>query len=355
MASSDAPPPIQQHAERFLRDHELTTFTITVLAACGLTYLAVLYIPALIVGILLAYLLEGVVSRLIYWGCPRIFAISGTMIISILGIALLLLVAIPKLATQVRALAVNIPSIESLKETFDDQPEWVSEYFEWETVVSDTSELIKSAAESFVGSTLSNVGGLFSFVVYVVLIPMLVFFLLYDKDKIINWVNKFVPRSSMVDGLKNQLDEQFGAYVRGKIIEGLIIFALSFVAFLALDVEYAFTLAVAIGLSVIIPYVGAIAVTFPVVILGLLQFGLSGDFWWMVGLYTIIQIIDGQVLVPLLFSEVVKIHAVAILISILLFGAVWGVWGVFFAIPLASLIKSVIIVVEKQLTQSQTA
>lgn len=340
---------MKNHINRFLRDHELVTFVLTVVVVCVVTYIAAIQIPALIVGILLAYLLEGVVSRLISWGCPRLFAISTTMIISILGISLMLLVAVPKLAEQVRALVANMPTIEQLKKNFHDQPDWVVEYFEWEALVEDSSEWLKSGAESFVGSTLSNVGGLFSIIVYVVLIPMLVFFLLSDKAKIINWVNKFIPRSKMIQGLKEQLDEQFGAYVRGKIIEALIVFALSFVAFIILDVQYAFTLAVAIGLSVIIPYVGAIAVTFPVVILGLLQFGTSSDFWWMIGLYTVIQVIDGQILVPLLFSEVVKIHPVAILVSILLFGALWGVWGVFFAIPLASLIKSVIIVVENQL------
>lgn len=345
----EAAPPIKQHLNRFLRDHELFSFTVTLLVFCVATYLVAIHLPALIVGILLAYLLEGIVSRLIGWGCPRLLAISSTMLLSIVGISVLLLVALPKLAGQVQALARNIPSIESLKETFHDQPGWVTDYFEWEALVNDTTEWVRSGAETFVGSTLANVGGLFSLVVYVVLIPMLVFFLLNDKERIIAWVNRFVPNSSMIDGLKAQLDEQFGAYVRGKIIEALVIFALSFVAFLVLDVNYAFTLAVAIGLSVIIPYVGAIAVTFPVVILGLLQFGMSSEFWWLVGLYTAIQVFDGQVLVPLLFSEVVRIHPVAILVSILLFGALWGVWGVFFAIPLASLIKSVIIVVEKQL------
>ena len=57
--------------------------------------------------------------------------------------------------------------------------------------------------------------------------------------------------------------------------------------------------------------------------------------------YGIIQALDGNVLVPLLFSEAVKIHPVAIIVSVLIFGGLWGMWGVFFAIPLATLVKAV--------------
>jgi putative permease len=58
--------------------------------------------------------------------------------------------------------------------------------------------------------------------------------------------------------------------------------------------------------------------------------------------YVVIQGLDGNVLVPLLFSEAVNLHPVAIILAILFFGGIWGLWGVFFAIPLATLIKAII-------------
>ncbi len=57
--------------------------------------------------------------------------------------------------------------------------------------------------------------------------------------------------------------------------------------------------------------------------------------------YGIIQFIDGNLLVPLLFSEVVDLHPITIIVAVLAFGGLWGVWGVFFAIPLATLIKAI--------------
>jgi len=101
-------------------------------------------------------------------------------------------------------------------------------------------------------------------------------------------------------------------------------------------------LAVAVGLSVIIPYVGAAVVTLPVVLIAWFQFGASSDFWWVVGSYLLIQTLDGNVLVPLLFSEVVNLHPVAIIVAVLVFGGLWGFWGVFFAIPLATVVQAII-------------
>ena len=76
-------------------------------------------------------------------------------------------------------------------------------------------------------------------------------------------------------------------------------------------------LALLVGLSVIVPYIGAFLVTIPVMLVALFQFGLTGDFYWVVGLYMLIQVLDGNVLVPLLFSEAVDLHPVAIIIAVL--------------------------------------
>ena len=91
----------------------------------------------------------------------------------------------------------------------------------------------------------------------------------------------------------------------------------------------------------LVPYVGAAVVTIPVAAVGLLQFGWTVDFLIVMGAYAIIQALDGNVLVPLLFSKAVNLHPIAIILAVLVFGGIWGVWGVFFAIPLATLIKAV--------------
>ncbi len=101
-------------------------------------------------------------------------------------------------------------------------------------------------------------------------------------------------------------------------------------------------LALMVGLSVIVPYIGAVVVTVPVALVAFFQWGWSSEFLWLLGVYLIVQGLDGNVLVPLLFSEVVDLHPIAIITAVLVFGGLWGFWGVFFAIPLATVVQSIL-------------
>ena len=109
-----------------------------------------------------------------------------------------------------------------------------------------------------------------------------------------------------------------------------------------MGLRYSVLLAVAVGFSVLIPYIGAAVVTVPVAMVALFQWGLTPEFAWLMVAYLVIQALDGNLLVPVLFSEAVNLHPVAIIIAVLVFGGLWGFWGVFFAIPLATLVKAVI-------------
>ena len=81
--------------------------------------------------------------------------------------------------------------------------------------------------------------------------------------------------------------------------------------------------------------------TVPVVGVALFQFGAGTEFWTCFIIYLVIQALDGNLLVPVLFSEAVNLHPLVIILSVIIFGGLWGFWGVFFAIPLATLVKAV--------------
>jgi putative permease len=139
----------------------------------------------------------------------------------------------------------------------------------------------------------------------------------------------------------HEVNTQIGNYVRGKIWEILLVGSVSYITFVTMGLQYSVLLATLVGLSVVIPYIGAAAVTVPIAAIAWFQWGWSTDFGYVLIAYGIIQALDGNVLVPLLFSEVVNLHPVAIIIAVLVFGGVWGFWGVFFAIPLATLVQAV--------------
>jgi putative permease len=146
----------------------------------------------------------------------------------------------------------------------------------------------------------------------------------------------------LADQVWHDVNLQVANYVRGKVWEIVIVGAVTFATFSLMGLQYALLLATMVGLSVIIPYIGAAVATVPVAIIAWFQWGWSADFAWVILAYGVIQALDGNLLVPLLFSEVVNLHPVAIIIAVLVFGGIWGLWGVFFAIPLATLVQAVL-------------
>jgi putative permease len=191
--------------------------------------------------------------------------------------------------------------------------------------------------------SLSSLPLLVNIMIYLVLVPILVFFFLKDREMIGQWVRGYLPRErALITRVAREMNRQIANYIRGKVIEIFICGGVTYVAFVVLDLNYAALLALLVGISVVVPYVGAVVVTVPVFLIALFQWGWSDQFIYLMAVYGIIQTLDGNVLVPLLFSEAVNLHPVAIICAVLLFGGLWGFWGVFFAIPLATLFKAVL-------------
>jgi putative permease len=201
---------------------------------------------------------------------------------------------------------------------------------------------IGNAGQLLVTFSLASIGQSLTWLVFLVLVPILVFFFLKDGHMMVRWFTAFLPiKRNILSHVWLEMDQQIANYVRGKVVEIGIVGSATYLAFLWLDLNYAALLAVIVGLSVLIPYIGATLVTIPVALIGYVQWGVSTEFYTLIIVYGIIQAIDGNVLVPLLFSEAVNLHPVAIIVAVLFFGSLWGLWGVFFAIPLATLIKAV--------------
>jgi putative permease len=210
-------------------------------------------------------------------------------------------------------------------------------------VISVVQSDLAGLGQSLVTMTLATIPSLFTLMLYMVLIPILVFFLLKDREQLMAWVGSFLPRERpLLREIWIEMDMQFANYARGKVVEIIVVGVVSYSAFAWMGLNYAALLGLFVGLSVIVPYIGAVIVTLPVVMVAFFQWGFTNEFYYLVAVYFIIQGLDGNVLVPLLFSEAVNLHPIAIILAVLFFGGIWGMWGVFFAIPLATLIKAII-------------
>ena len=297
-------------------------------------------------GLVLAFLLQGLVGRLEKLGSPRLLAIALAMIVLIGTVATAVLLVVPLLWQQAADLLALAPTLvgmlrdglSSLAEAF---PEFITEE-QILGVVNESSKELGNLSGVLLESAFSQVFSLFGLVIYLVLVPMSVFFLLKDKELLMAHLASLLPKDRpLLDAVGSQMNAQLGNYVRGKAVEILLVGTVTFITFLFFGLNYAALLGVLVGISVLIPFIGAAIVTLPVFMIAVLQFGWSLDLAWVMLAYAIIQFLDGNVLVPLLFSEAVDLHPITIIIAILAFGGLWGLWGVFFAIPLATFIKAI--------------
>ncbi len=212
-----------------------------------------------------------------------------------------------------------------------------------QTIIELISQRLAGLGQMLVSFSLATIPNLIAVLIYGVLIPLMVFFFLKDKDQILAWLARFLPaKRPLMEQIWVEMNRQVANYARGKAMEVLIVGVTTLVVFAFLGQRYAVLLAVLVGLSVIVPYIGAALVTIPVAVIGFFQWGWSEQFAYVMFAYGVIQFLDGNVLVPLLFSEAVSLHPLAIILAVLVFGGLWGMWGVFFAIPLATLVNALI-------------
>ncbi len=304
-------------------------------------------IAPMIAAIIIAFLLQGLVDRMKKWGVPHLPAISIAFAFLIAILAVLILILLPILWQQLIKLLAELPNMfHRIQHDLFLLPEKYPHILTTQQL-HDLIDMSNGQA-SHLGEKLLSASraGLFVLVAilgYLILVPILVFLFLKDSHLILTWLGRFLPKHRpMMRRVWREMIQQAANYVRGKVIQIFIVIAVSYVLFSVLDLHYAILLAILVGLSVLIPYVGTAAASIPVVMVGFYQWGWSPEFISLSVSFAIMHAVDGYILVPLIFSEAVNLHPVAIILAVLVFGGIWGFWGVFFAIPLATLVKAII-------------
>jgi len=333
--------------QRYFSDEEAVVLAVLLaLAFTAVLTLGGMLAPVL-AGMVLAYLMQGLVSGLERLRVPSAMAVGLVFALFMGALALFMLVLVPLLWHQLITLFNELPGMlgkwQSLLLLLPERyPHLVSDEQVLQAIEAARGEIGKFGQWALTFS-LSSLPLLVNIMIYFVLVPILVFFFLKDREMIARWVKGYLPRQrTLITRVARTMNRQIANYIRGKVIEIFICGIATYIAFIALDLNYAALLALLVGVSVVVPYVGAVVVTVPVTLIALFQWGWGDQFIYLMAVYSIIQVLDGNVLVPLLFSEAVNLHPVAIICAVLLFGGLWGFWGVFFAIPLATLFKAVL-------------
>jgi putative permease len=332
---------------RYFSDPQVVFLAVALILGFAVVLTMGRMLAPVLASIVIAYLLEGLVAFLQRLGWPRLASVLLVYVLFVVFVSLVVFGVLPLVSRQVTDLFQQLPSMISHGQTSlmrlpGAYPEIVTEEQIQELILAIRIEIAKFG-QQVLSWSLASVFGFITVLVYLILMPLLVFFFLKDRDLIIDWIKRYLPQHRRIAGtVWRDVDRQISNYVRGKFWEILIVWGVTYAAFTLFGLKYAMLLSLLVGLSVIVPYIGAAVVTVPVMLIAWFQWGWTSQFAWLMTTYFIIQALDGNVLVPLLFSEVVNLHPVAIIVAILVFGGLWGFWGVFFAIPLATLVQAIL-------------
>ena len=332
---------------RYISDPQVVILALLLIAGFLVMLTLGEMLAPVMAGVIIAYLLDGVVEKCRRFGAPRLSAVILVFLLFMSFLVFALLWMMPRLSSQLTQLVQQLPNwIAQGQEALLHLPEKYPSLFT-QTQVNDLIAAIRAEitalGQRVLSLSVASVVSLMTVMVYIILVPVLAFFFLKDKETILGWFGQRLPRERrLANQVWHDVNMQVSNYVRGKVWEIFIVGAVSYATFTMMGLQYTLLLSTMVGLSVIIPYVGAAVVTLPVGLVAYFQWGWSAEFGWVFFAYGVIQALDGYLLVPLLFSEVVDLHPVAIIIAILVFGGLWGFWGVFFAIPLATLVQAVL-------------
>lgn len=340
------------YKKRFSDPHAVTLVFILTAIALAIYFFADILMP-LLVAIVFAYLLERPVTALTQRKIPRTLSVVIVLLASSAVLVLIVFGILPSVWHQVVKLSGDMPEMLSQGQQFLlALPERYPNYVNADQIqsITDSAKVhVVDLGQDIVQQSFKSLVSLVALMIYVILVPLLIFFFLKDKRLLVDGAKRFIPQNRrLASQVWAEMNVQITNYIRGKVIEIVIVGGVSYIAFSVLGLAYATLLAVLVGLSVLIPFIGAAIVTIPVFLVGLFQWGFSAEFGYLAIVYGIIQALDGNLLVPLLFSEAVNLHPTSIIVAVLLFGGLWGFWGVFFAIPLATLVKAVINAMSKR-------
>ncbi|MBT0586367.1 AI-2E family transporter [Alteromonas oceanisediminis] len=300
-----------------------------------------------IVAAVIAYLLDWLVCQLQRMGLQRTLSTAIVMLLFFSITIMALVGLVPVISKQSANLIKEVPAIWAQAQAWlMTLPEKYPTYIQYDAIqkmMENVNQRMVGYGEDIISLSFTSIGNLAALLIYLILVPLMIFFMLKDKAELLLGISRFLPKERrLISQVGLEMNVQIANYIRGKVIEIVIVGTVSVVTFLVLDLRYAILLGVLVGLSVLIPYIGAAVVTIPVAAVALFQFGISTPFWTVMIAYAIIQALDGNLLVPILFSEAVSLHPLYIIVAVLFFGGLWGFWGVFFAIPLATLVKAVV-------------
>jgi len=324
---------------------EIISIFILIFTSFILIYSTFLF--PIIISLVISYLLNNITTFLNRIGISNKISFIIIYCIFLAVFLLILLIILPSIFKQLVILFNDLPfmiqKVKFLTYKFIEKYPLLFSPEQTNLLFSNIIAYVQSIGKTIISASILSLAIIIQWVLYILLIPILVFFLMKDNIKIIKWFKNLIPNKVIFfKKIWNITNKQISNYIRGKLFEIIIMTITHYILFKYYDLPYSELLSFIVGMSAIIPYIGTIIVSIPILFISSIHLGMSIDFIYLTLIYALIQFIDGNLLVPILFSGAVNLHPLSILMAVIIFGSTLDFYGVVFAIPLAIFIKAII-------------
>jgi predicted PurR-regulated permease PerM len=289
---------------------------------------------AMVLNPLVAFLTNHKINRVLSILLSIIFALSV-----IFGIVYFF-------SLQIGGFLDDMPELkERLREIAATSKIWVRENFnigirEQNRYLNETTENMKNGSQGIFQQTFVTLTQLVS---YVVFLPVYTFLILYHKDLVLRFLTDIFKKSEEDKVVETLYEAQFMAqrYIVGILIQTTVVFALNCAGFLLLGIKYPVFLALMAAILNIVPYIGMLIANILCALITLVSADPSFNVLWVVGVLAFVQIIDNNIIMPFIVGSQIKINALALILAVLVGGALCGIPGMFLAVPGLAMVKVV--------------
>lgn len=311
-------------------------------------YLLQPILPPFLIGILLAYLGDPAVVRLEARGVPRM---AGVVVVfaAVTGIfAVLLLILIPLLINEIGILRDSIPAMvvwfnQTALPWFESRLNVDVSSFRLETVTDTIRENLGKTG-GIVGIILQQATrstmALLTWLVNLAMIPVVAFYLMRDWKEIMQRIRGLLPRQheGLAVSLVRDCDEVLSSFIRGQLLVMLCLGVIYSLGLWLIGLELALLIGMIAGLASIVPYLGFVVGVGAALIAAIFQFGDVFHLVAVVAVFSLGQVIESTLLVPLLVGDRIGLHPVAVIFAVLAGGQLFGFVGVLLALPIAAVL-----------------
>jgi predicted PurR-regulated permease PerM len=298
-------------------------------------------IVPIVFSTIIAILLNPIVNFLCRKKVNRTLAIM----LSVVAAIALLAVLVYFILSQTVMLGDSLPLFkQKFLVMFNDCENWVASNFnikkpKIEAWIKDAKTEGMSNSSNYLGNALMGIGGI---MVLLLLIPVYIFMILFYKPLLLEFISQLFKnnKTEIVTEVLTETKSLIQSYLVGLLIEAAIVATLNSVGLLVLGIQYAILLGIIGALLNLIPYIGGIvAISLPILIAVATESPVY--VLWVLILYVSVQLIDNNFIVPKIVASKVRVNALVSIIVVLIGGALWGIAGMFLAIPITAIIKVV--------------